>query len=465
MSENTITQSDFDSFISRFSDYLAKANESKKRGNNDYNPLKAVQKLYDEVNMHSGFIYSLLDTNGEHYQDDLFLSLFLEVLGLNVWFGSTTNAQVRKESNYIDLYIFNDTKHIIIENKINADDQPNQIATLIETIHNNGAENKRVEYENIFVIFLTLHDREPSQNSRTNKDNNLLWEIKGDFLESKEGEKINRVGYKKVLYENEILKWIESCQSKSGVGNITNLNYALESYKDIVQIITGEKESTMSIADFFKKAEDFEMAFEIHRNFGKIKKQCAEVRKQALKENPFSEASSLKNKLQEEKYKDWEILVGEKECEKFRSSPDAQLWKNVVVYNKRYEESEQTFRYMFESELSTCFGVRLAMRKSDDYINFVDIGEHPKFADKIAKNIREVIFKNSNLANIKFCKNDWWFYGWLNFEDFTPLRDYFLENYEKVNKVNEWLKEQEFNNPNSEIAKLAKEVKDYQIDS
>lgn len=143
MSENTITQStqsDFDSFVSRFSEYLAKANESKKRGNNDYNPLKAVQNPYNEVNMHSGFIYSLLDTNGEHYQDDLFLSLFLEVLGLKEWFGSTTNAQVRKESNYIDLYIFNDSKHIIIENKINADDQPNQIATFIETIHNNGTE-------------------------------------------------------------------------------------------------------------------------------------------------------------------------------------------------------------------------------------------------------------------------------------------------------------------------------------
>lgn len=45
------------------------------------------------------------------------------------------------------------------------------------------------------------------------------------------------------------------------------------------------------------------------------------------------------------------------------------------------------------------------------------------------------------------------------------FKDYFLKNYEKVNEVNEWLKEQEFNNPNSEIAKLAKEVKDYQIDS
>lgn len=50
MSKNSITQSDFDSFVSRFSDYVARANESKKHGNNDYNPLKAVQNPYNEVN-------------------------------------------------------------------------------------------------------------------------------------------------------------------------------------------------------------------------------------------------------------------------------------------------------------------------------------------------------------------------------------------------------------------------------
>lgn len=410
MSENSITQSDFDSFVSRFGDYLAKANESKKRGNNDYNPLKAVQNPYNEVNMHSGFIYSLLDTNGEHYQDDLFLSLFLEVLGLKEWFGSTTNAQVRKESNYIDLYIFNDTKHIIIENKINAGDQPNQIATFIETIYNNG-----VEYENIFVIFLTLHDREPNQSSRTSKDNNLLWEIKQDskndwFLESKDGEKTNKVGYKKVLYGDKILEWIESCQSKSGVGNIANLNYALESYKDIVQIITGKKESTMNIADFFKEAEDFELAFEIINNSDKIKETY--LQKQAIE---------LQKELDKLSLTDWEILVGEDECKIFRSSPNTNWWKNVVVYNKRYEDSKQTFRYMFENEKDKAFGVRLSIRKDGGCIVFVDKDE--KFEQEIAKKIKEAILK-SNFANIKIHSSSYgWFEGWFNLYDYknNPL--------------------------------------------
>ncbi|RDU53085.1 PD-(D/E)XK nuclease family protein [Helicobacter sp. MIT 01-3238] len=408
MSENT--KSDFDSFISRFGDYVARANESKKRGNNDYNPLKAVQNPYNEVNMHSGFIYSLLDTNGKHYQDDLFLSLFLEVLGLKEWFGSTTNAQVRKESNYIDLYIFNDTKHIIIENKINADDQPNQIATFIETIHNNG-----VEYENIFVIFLTLHDREPNQSSRTNKDNNLLWEIKQDskndwFLESKDGEKTNKVGYKKVLYGDKILEWIESCQSKSGVGNIANLNYALESYKDIVQIITNNKENTMSIVDFFKEAEDFKLAFEIIKNTDKIIQEL--VKKEMCK------------LFDDEKFKDWKI---------------EEKGNRLEIFNTLYEK--QFFRYKFvlgRISGGKIFGVRLYEENL------------PKEKGNLPQEISKHQYADTKLEGR-------WLKGWVSYTfDYCKVKnfkDYFVKNYEIVNKINE------------EIAKLAKEVKDYQMDS
>lgn len=410
MSENSITQSDFDSFISRFGEYLAKANASKKRGNNDYNPLKAVQKLYDEVNMHSGFIYSLLDTNGEHYQDDLFLSLFLEVLGLKEWFGNTTNVQVRKESNHIDLYIFNDTKHIIIENKINAGDQPNQIAIFIEQVHNNG-----VEYENIFVVFLTLHDREPSQNSRTSKDNNLLWKIKGEFLESKDG----KVGYKKVLYENEILEWIESCQSKSGVGNIANLNYALESYKDIVQIITNKKKSTMSVADYFKDSKDFEIAFEIIKNSDSFKdtETAFEVIKNADKIILEFVKKEMYELFDNDKFKDWEI---------------EDKGDSLEIFNTLYEQ--QFFKYKFylgRFGNGKIFVVRLYPREK---------GNLPQ-----------------EISKLQDTCNGQWFKYWVSYTaDYCKVKnckDYFLKNYEIVNKINE------------EIAKLAKEVKDYQIDS
>lgn len=267
MSEKDFSEADFDEFAKKFSDYLVKANESKKRGNNDYNPLKAVQSPNDEVNMHSGFLVSLLDTRGEHYQDDLFLKLFLQTLGLESWFGETKNAQVFKEYKNIDIYISNGEKHIIIENKIWSDDQDGQIARYINEIHTNSSDDESVSYENIAVVYLSPFGREPSPNSLCLKDKNIKWQIKGDLLEFNE----NKVKYKQISYEKDILAWIKECQKE--VGNITSLNSALEFYKDIVEIITDKKDSKMDIAGFFKEQKDFEIAFEISSNMDKIANQ------------------------------------------------------------------------------------------------------------------------------------------------------------------------------------------------
>ncbi len=263
MSEKDFSEADFDKFVRQFSEYLDAANESKKLGNNDYNPLKAVQNPNNEVNMHSGFLVSLLDTRGEHYQDDLFLKLFLQTLGLESWFGETKNAQVFKEYKNIDIYISNGEKHIIIENKIWSGDQDGQIARYINEIHANFSDDENdesVSYENIAVVYLSPFGREPSPNSLCLKNKNIKWQIKGDLLEFNE----NKVKYKQISYEKDILAWIKECQKE--VGNITSLNSALEFYKDIVEIITDKKESKMNIAGFFKEQKDFEIAFEICKN-------------------------------------------------------------------------------------------------------------------------------------------------------------------------------------------------------
>lgn len=270
MSEKDFSEADFDKFVRQFSEYLDAANESKKRGNNDYNPLKAVQNPNDEVNMHSGFLVSLLGTRGEHYQDDLFLKLFLQTLELESWFGETKNAQVFKEYKNIDIYISNGEKHIIIENKIWYDDRDGQIARYIKEIHGNFSDDESVSYENIAVVYLSPFGREPSPNSLCLKDKNIKWQIKGDLLEFNE----NKVKYKQISYEKDILAWIEKCQKE--VGNITSLNSALEFYKDIVEIITDKKESKMNIAGFFKEKDEkiqqerFKVAFEILSNRNQI---------------------------------------------------------------------------------------------------------------------------------------------------------------------------------------------------
>lgn len=301
MSEKEFSEADFDKFVRQFSEYLDTANESKKRGNNDYNPLKAVQNPNDEVNMHSGFLLSLLDTRGEHYQDDLFLKLFLQTLGLESWFGKTKNAQVFKEKKNIDIHINNGEKHIIIENKIWSGDQDGQIARYIDEIHGNFSDDENdesVSYENIAVVYLSPFGREPSPNSLCLKDKNIKWQIKGNLLEFNE----NKVKYKQISYQIDILAWIKECQKE--VGNITSLNSALEFYKDIVKIITNQKDSKMDIAGFFgenaggikelPQEKRFEIAFEIINSARTIRDKYIEY--------------ELKQLQKEKEFGDWKVL-------------------------------------------------------------------------------------------------------------------------------------------------------------
>ena len=84
-------------FLERFREFNIEIEARKKRGQNDFNPLLCVQKIDNEENMHSGFLYALLNPCGEHYQDDLFLKLFVKSIGLQEWFGDTNNAEVYKE--------------------------------------------------------------------------------------------------------------------------------------------------------------------------------------------------------------------------------------------------------------------------------------------------------------------------------------------------------------------------------
>lgn len=459
MSEKDFREADFDKFVRQFSEYLDAANESKKRGNNDYNPLLVIRYAKDEAKLHTRILHSFLDTNGTHYQDDLFLRLFLETLklkdcgddkNLKQWFDNTKNAQVEKEyyiidkeldeKGFIDLYISNGEKHIILENKVDSGDGDKQIAKYI-----GGLRDKGIEYENIAVVYLTKKGDKLSQQSRQK------WDTEGNFLKLNE----YKLPYKQISYEKDILAWIEKCQKE--VGNITSLNSALEFYKDIVKIITNQKESKMNIAGFFGENADgikelsqekrFEIAFEIYENIDYIWEKYLSI-----------QVAKLQQELKKRNIIDWKMLVGD-ECESFCSSPYTYYWKNLVIYNDKYEN--QTFRYMFENEKDESFGARLSIRKSNDCINFVLNDKNDDYANEVATKIKNFLPNEFNfIAN-----NGWWFNDYFSlWDNFQPncnlIRDYFLKTYKKVIEVNEYLKNEE-NIKNSKIAKLAQEVKNF----
>lgn len=238
-------------FLERFREFTIEIEARKKRGQNDFNPLLCVQKIDNEENMHSGFLYALLNPYGEHYQDDLFLKLFVKSIGLQEWFGSTSSARVYKEYGNIDIYITNGTKHIIVENKTKAGDQPKQIERYIEAIAEVDSSDEgesNIEYENIAVVYLAPYIKNPTQQSLGK------WHLQGESLVDSEN---NRVRYKAISYENEIIDWLESALNEAG--GISNLRMAIECYTDVVKRLTGQKENTMGIEKFLAQDENMEI--------------------------------------------------------------------------------------------------------------------------------------------------------------------------------------------------------------
>lgn len=127
----------YEQFFELIKEFITKENERKKR-DNDYNPLLALNYAYDEVNLYSRVLFSLLNPLSNHEQGTLFLKLFLDKVLENTNFTPQIQAcKVYREYSTqkfgrIDLYITDEQKHIIIENKIYAGDGEKQIKRYIE---------------------------------------------------------------------------------------------------------------------------------------------------------------------------------------------------------------------------------------------------------------------------------------------------------------------------------------------
>lgn len=184
-----VKEGKYNVFFKKAKDFMRQAEIHKRRGNNDFNPYLEMWSARNEVKLHSALLCGFLDPHNNHYQGDVFLESFLEILDsdLKKWFGETAHTDVYSEYNHIDIYITNGQRHIIVENKIWARDQETQIQRYIETIaKDNNGEN--VSYEDIAVLYLAM---QPNKNNKRMRSQDSLgeWKIQGDYLE-RDGDKV-----------------------------------------------------------------------------------------------------------------------------------------------------------------------------------------------------------------------------------------------------------------------------------
>lgn len=229
--------------------------EKRKRGE-CFNVFQILNLSRSEVRLHSAFLAELLHPNGNHGLKDKFLSAFLECINRKAspFSFDTSSAQVSVEYNIgnvsedyteggrIDLFI-QDKNHqtIIIENKIDAGDQPCQMYRY----HKYAKSNLCLNDDNLRLIYLTLNGDAPSEGSLNN--------CKFDYL--------------KLSYREDILTWLDQGVAIAALKPVvreTIVQY-INNLKDILSIM--EENNNENLLNILTSPENVESTIAVFEHY------------------------------------------------------------------------------------------------------------------------------------------------------------------------------------------------------
>ena len=205
--------------IRRHADEIAKANGEK------FNIFEILRNISDETHVHSKFIAELLKPNGSHGMGALFLKLFLQIIlpDFHCQQNELSKANVlteydlgiknidATEGGKVDIFLqIPQQMAIVIENKIYAEDQNNQLLRYSNYL------KKLKDVKKKYLFYLNLHGSNPSEGSGVN-------ELPNSVLH-------------KLSYKEHILNWIEVCIKESA--SVPLLRETLRQYEVIVKKLT-----------------------------------------------------------------------------------------------------------------------------------------------------------------------------------------------------------------------------------
>lgn len=247
-----------------------------KRGINDFSPLEAVLSVNDEVRLHTRFLYRMLNPAGSHYRGNTFLTLFLKTIGREGWLNVNSDSlKIKKEycpsgnSEQIDLYITDGKRTIIIENKLNALDQPGQVKRYLKAVGANSGE----KLDSTLFIYLTKGRSSPSNDALAYPENKSMgippdptplqvfsWQGMQALGVKRNGGEELWAWYQNLNYRHHftghrsVHSWLDACeQSLEGLKEATNIVYAIQDYRNIVKRATKEYSSKVkSLKEHFE---------------------------------------------------------------------------------------------------------------------------------------------------------------------------------------------------------------------
>lgn len=385
---------EYQQLLNNISQIIIKYDEIDRINGTKFNIFQILNVAEDELK-HSLFIAELLNPKGRHGQGSLFLNLFAEKVGIDNFDCETAEIKTEKsiglasdiEGGRIDIFLkdrFGIT--IVIENKIYAGDQPQQIIRYYKFAPHN-------------VLYLTLNGDSPSEKS-----------IKHETVHLKEG-----VDYKIISYQSHIIEWLELCRKESV--NFPLLREGLLHYINLIKYLTGQSTNKKM------KDEIINLAIQNSKNLRTITKIAANF-------------SAIKSKVQWIFWKKLKTVLEERGL-------------NVVEVKNRSVNSTKTWDYYHKSERNFGLWILMGEYETYSLYYAITVDHNVfngfcilKDAEPITSSRKEFQELSSQLLNIdsKYQKSDYWL-GWyyvepkINFKDFIDENIYNLIEEEYLNET------------------------------
>ncbi len=258
--------------------YSIKKEERRERGE-DFNIFWTMRKQYDEVHTHSAIISALLNPKEVHGCKSSFLRAFLhhikELKQYEDKISDTEDAVIEVEKNIgkisqdgetggrLDIVVKFKTKEdksilVIIENKINADDEKKQLIRYRNYAENCHSQKGCSDY---YIFYLTLEGRIPSVDSTCNR------------LECDKD-------YYCISYRDDILNWLCNCQKEANGKPL--VHGIITQYKELILTLTNQNmdmETQLELAKaIVEKHQYMLVASAINNNYSQILKQMCEIK-------------------------------------------------------------------------------------------------------------------------------------------------------------------------------------------
>lgn len=228
--------------------------------------------------IHSKFLAELLNPHGSHGFGPAFLKVFYEQVGLNEL--TPKNSSIKTEfkcpEGKMDIVISNKYDIVVIENKIYAVDQSDQLKRYSEWLNKQEKANKK-------LIYLTLDGHEASNAKDIDyqqisyRNDILQWldkciaEIFKNTLSAKDGK--NAFAKNQIDERNAFVKKL-LLQYKELIKKLTRMDMEPEMKNKISEVITSNKKNYLAAALTAKAFDSIHQVF--LRNI--VKKACEEER-------------------------------------------------------------------------------------------------------------------------------------------------------------------------------------------